>query len=38
MSSIQLGGGIADELEAVAALDQGEPLRDQTLKLHRPHF
>jgi hypothetical protein len=36
--SVKLGGGIPDELEAVAALDQGEPLRDQALKLHRPHL
>jgi hypothetical protein len=36
VESIQLGGGIADEFEAVAALDQGQPLRDQALKLDRP--
>ena len=34
--AIEVGGGIAQELEAVAALDQGEPLRNQALELHRP--
>ena len=38
VNPIQLGGRIADELEAVAALDQGEPLRHQALKLHGPHL
>jgi hypothetical protein len=37
VESIQLGG-IADKLEAVAALDQGQPLRDQALKLDGPHL
>jgi len=38
MKRIQLCSGIPQELEAVAALDQGQPLRDQTLQLHRSHL
>jgi hypothetical protein len=38
MKAVELGGGITDELEAVAALDQGHPLRHEALKLYRPHL
>ena len=36
VQAVELGGGIPDELEAVAALDQSQPLRHQAFELHRP--
>ena len=38
MAFEQLGGVVAEELDAVAALDQRQPLGDQALQLDRADF
>jgi hypothetical protein len=38
VNTVKLGSTVTQELEAVAALDQDEPLGDQALELERAHF